>query len=93
MRKKWATAGFLRLLVFGAGLCPAFAGNSLYGKVTEVKSADVVVLDYGAGQYTIRIAGIEAPKQGRLAQEAKESLARLVHGRAIIFSLPHCWHV
>jgi endonuclease YncB( thermonuclease family) len=81
MRNKWATAGFLGLLTWGAGVVPALAGDSLYGRVTEVKSAEVVVFDYGAGRYDVRIIGIDAPDEGRLASEAKQFVTNLVLGK------------
>ncbi len=81
MRNKWAVKGFLGCVVLLAGLLPAFAGDSLYGKVTEVRSADVVILDYGAGHYVIRIIGIDVPKEGPIASEAKQFVAKLVLGK------------
>ena len=83
MRKKWITAGFLGLVLLGVGVLPAFAGDSLYGKVTLVKSAQVVVFDYGKGRYDIRIIGIDAPQEGPLATEAKQFLAKLVLGKKV----------
>jgi len=67
MRDRRVIGGFLGLLIFGAGLWPAFAGDSLYGKVTAVKSADVVTFAYGAGQYELRLVGIEVPRKGPIA--------------------------
>ena len=81
MRKEWAIGGFLGCLVLGAVLFPAFAGDSLYGKVTEVKSADLVVLDYGAGQYGIRIVGLDAPTAEPFASQARDFVAKLVLGK------------
>lgn len=81
MRKIWATAAFLGLLIFWAGLGPVFAGDSLYGKVTEVKSADVVILDYGAGQYDLKLVGIDVPKDGPIATKATEFVSNLVLGK------------
>lgn len=81
MRDKRATAGFLGLLVLGAGLSTASAGDSLYGKVTEVKSADVVTFDYGAGRYDLRLAGIDVPKEGPIATKAKQFVSDLVLGK------------
>ena len=83
MKKRWAIRGCLGLLILGTGLSPhpAFAGDSLYGKVKEVKSAGVVVLDYGAGQYDIRIVGIDVPREGPMADKAKEFVAKLVLGK------------
>lgn len=81
MRTKCATAAFLSLLVFAAGLFPALAGDSIYGKVTEVRSADLVVLDYGKGRYDVRIIGIDVPKEGPIANEAKQFVSKLVLGK------------
>ncbi len=57
---------------------PALAGDSLYGKVTEVRSASVVVFDYGTGQYIIDIMGVDVPKEGPIASEAKKFVESLV---------------
>lgn len=73
--------GFLGLLLIGAGFSPALAGDSLYGKVTEVKSAGLVTLDYGSGRYEVRITGIDAPREGKLAQDARELVAKMVLGK------------
>jgi endonuclease YncB( thermonuclease family) len=81
MGKKWAIAGFLGLLIFGAGHFSAAAGKALYGKVIEVKSEDLVVLDYGTGQYLVRIVGIVAPKDGPIATKAKQFVSNLVLGK------------
>lgn len=81
MRKKWAIAGFLGLLILGAGWFPARAGDSLYGKVTAVKSASVVTFDYGAGQYDLRLVGIEPAKDGALAAEAVRLVSTMVLGK------------
>ncbi|HEX8651797.1 MAG TPA: thermonuclease family protein [Pyrinomonadaceae bacterium] len=78
MRKKLVSIGLLGLLIFGAGTFAAFAGDSLYGTVTEVKRADVVVLDYGKGRYNVRIIGIDVPRDATRAAQAKEFVARLV---------------
>ncbi len=81
MRKLWGIVGFLSLLLLGSGLVPAFAGDSLYGKVTTVKSASLVVLDYGDGQYDVRLIGIDVPAAGPLAEEGRQLLASLVLGK------------
>ena len=80
MKKLLGIVGFLSLLL-GPGLVPAFAGDSLYGKVTAVKSASLIVLDYGDGQYDVRLIGIDAPAAGPLAEEARELVAGLVLGK------------
>jgi len=68
------------LLLCGAALFVVFAGDSLSGKVTEVKNAEVVVLDYGTGHYTVHMIGIEAAELSRAAQ-AKELVSKLVLGK------------
>jgi endonuclease YncB( thermonuclease family) len=70
--------GFLGCLILLISVYPAFAGDSLLGKVTAVRSADVVILDYGAGQYTVRIIGIDVPTNSALAEEARQFVSKLV---------------
>jgi endonuclease YncB( thermonuclease family) len=83
MRYRWASIPILTFLIFGLGLAPAFAGDSLYGKVRDVKSADLVTLDYGAGSYPIRLVGIEVPREGPIAQEARDFVVKLVLGKNV----------
>jgi endonuclease YncB( thermonuclease family) len=71
------------LLIFWIVPVSVYAGKSIYGKVTEVKSADLLTLDYGTGQYSIRIAGIDAPEEGPFATEAKQFVANLVLGKDV----------
>ncbi len=78
MRKRLVVKVLMGLLILGAWLCPAHAGDSIYGTVTEVRSADSVVLDYGKGQYVVRIVGIDVPRQGALADQARAFVAGLV---------------
>jgi len=78
--KQHAAALALGLFVFGVGVSAAFAGDSLSGKVTEVRNAEVVILDYGSGHYTVHIIGIEAAELSRAAQ-AKEFISKLVLGK------------
>jgi len=69
MKKRRNTGGLLGLLVFGAGLLPALAGDSFYGRVTAVKSAEVVVLESIPGTEGGPAAGSRgrstAPRPGR----------------------------
>jgi endonuclease YncB( thermonuclease family) len=80
MRKK-VSPGFLGLLILGAVSFPARSGDSLYGKVTEVKSAEVVTFDYGAGQYDLRLVGIVAPADRALAEQSARFVSDLVLGK------------
>jgi len=90
MSQRWARRGLWSLAVLGASLVPAFAGDSLYGKVTQVKEATLVSLDYGAGAYDIRIVGIEAPKAGEAqAQEALKFVSDLLLGKNARMRLHH----
>ncbi len=81
--KKLATTSFLILLVFVAGLFPAFAGSSFYGKVTEVKSANAVIFNYGAGQYPITLVGVDVPREGPITKQAKAFITELVLGKNV----------
>lgn len=83
MRKKLAVTGLLWLLILGAWLSPAYAGDSLYGKIVEVKSADLVVLDYGKGQYTVRIIGIVPPNVEQIAAQSRAFVAGLVLNKRV----------
>jgi endonuclease YncB( thermonuclease family) len=78
-----ARALVLVVLFSGIGVGVASAGDSLYGKVTEVRSADVVVLDYGSGQYVVRLVGIQADTSGLAAGGAKEMVRKLVLGKNV----------
>lgn len=81
MRTQWTFLGLVGLLILGAGWFPARAGDSLYGKVTAVKSGNVVTFDYGAGQYDLRLVGIEPAKNGPLARKAVRLVSRMVLGK------------
>jgi endonuclease YncB( thermonuclease family) len=64
MRHGWVRQGVWTLALLAAALIPAYAGDSLWGRVTAVKEPTLVTLDYGSGSYDIRIVGIDAPKAG-----------------------------
>jgi len=81
MRKECATVLVMAFLILGASLSPAFAGDSIYGKVTAVKTADLVTLDNGSAKFDIRIVGIEVPREGPIAEKAKEFVSGLVLGK------------
>lgn len=78
MRKRWVGAAILGLLIAGLS---AHAGDSLYGRVTEVRSGNIVTLDYGAGQYELRLVGIELPNDKDLAAQATGLVRHLVLGK------------
>lgn len=81
MREQGFTAGVLGLLVVAAGLLPAFAGDSLYGTVTAVESGEVVTFDYGAGQYELRLIGVDVPRTGAIASQARNLVSDMVLGK------------
>jgi len=80
MRKKCAIAGVVGFIILWVGLLPAVGGDSLYGKVTAVKSPQVVVLDYRTGHYNVRIVGIDVP-EGPVAKQAQQFLTKLLLGK------------
>jgi endonuclease YncB( thermonuclease family) len=73
-------------IVLGVFICLSIgpllpAGDSLWGKITEVKRADLVTLDYGAGSYDLRLIGIDVPREGLVAERAREFVAGMVLGK------------
>jgi endonuclease YncB( thermonuclease family) len=96
MNGSWARRGLFALAVLGAGLVPAFAGDSLYGRVTQVKEATLVTLTYDtgtpgqAGSYDIRLVGIDAPKPGEAhADEARQWVSNLLLNKNARMRLHH----
>src|SRR5229473_4882816 len=84
MRNKLAIKGLAGCLILLAALLSTLAaGKMIYGKVTEVRSAEVVVLNYGTGQYTVHIVGIDTPSQGRIADETRQFVSNLVLGKNV----------
>jgi endonuclease YncB( thermonuclease family) len=82
-RKQWALVVPLCLLMFsGVGVFSATA-KVFSGKVTEVRSAEVIVVDYGPGQYVVRIVGISPPRDGAFAAEAKKLVTDSVLGKTV----------
>jgi endonuclease YncB( thermonuclease family) len=66
----------------GAGLVHA---HEVGGRVVAVQDGDTVtILDADRVQRRVRIAGIDAPEKSQaFGEAAKQSLARLVHGRQV----------
>jgi endonuclease YncB( thermonuclease family) len=79
MRMKSLLALLFALSMFAAAFSLARAGDSLYGKVTEVPSAVLVVLKCGTVSYDIRLIGIDA--DGPLAAQAREFVSKLIIGK------------
>jgi endonuclease YncB( thermonuclease family) len=81
MWRKWLGLGALSLLILGTGGQPVHAGDSMYGKVTEVKSADTVSFESGPEKYVLRLVGIETEKSGPVATKAVEAVRKMVLGQ------------
>jgi len=79
MKNKWAVAAFVACTAFVSARLVS-AGDSLYGKVTEVKSADTVLFDYGRGTYVVHLIGVVA-SEGRTATQARDFVAKMVQGK------------
>jgi endonuclease YncB( thermonuclease family) len=73
-----AVAAFLALGLTIQSPPVAHAGDSLYGKVTAVKRADLITFDHGAGSYDIRLAGVDIPQDRAVAQEAARFMTKLL---------------
>lgn len=69
------------LLLVWAGASPVSAGDSIYGNVTEVKSADLVTFNYGTGQYDLRLIGIEVPQDESIAKQATAFVSDMLLGK------------
>lgn len=83
MKSKWALKCSGICLILFAGLFSAFAGDVFGGKVTAVRSAEIIVVDYGKGQYIVRIAGVAAPTEAQFAAGATEFVNKLVLGKQV----------
>lgn len=83
MRNKRVMQCFIACLVLLAGLPAAFAGDAFYGKATEVRSAEIIVVDYGKGEYIVRIIGVAVPPEGPIANEAKQFVTKMVLGNVV----------
>lgn len=82
MKSKWILPGFV-FVVLLLGSLLAFAGDAFGGKVKAVRNAEVVVVDYGRGEYVVRIVGIAAPLEEPIATEAKQFLTKMVLGQEV----------
>ena len=82
MKSKWGLPGFVCVVLL-LGSLTAFAGDAFGGKVTAVRSAEVVVVNYGRGEYVVRIVGIAAPPEGPIATEAKQFVTKMVLGQEV----------
>lgn len=74
-----------RLLLCSAFTLPLFAGGDLFeGRVIEVKSGAVVMVETDAARYEVKIIGIVPPaREGSSASRARERVSTLVMGKLI----------
>lgn len=82
MKNKLVLTGFVCVVLLLVSLL-AFAGDAFGGKVTAVRSAEIVVVNYGRGEYVVRIVGVAAPAEGPIANEAKEFVTKMVLGQEV----------
>src|SRR5437016_2303235 len=80
---KLAITALFGVLVFCLVPPSISAGKAIFGKVIEVKGADLVTLDHGAGRQDVRVAGIDVPAAEPYAGAAKQLVANLVLGRSV----------
>jgi endonuclease YncB( thermonuclease family) len=59
------------------------AGDSFVGRVTEVKSANVITMVQGDVVYDVRINGIVIDKDATLARNARGALSKLVLNKVV----------
>ena len=85
MGNRWAGRVWLGCLVLLASVLPAFAGDSIFGKITEVRSGEVVVLNYGSGEYIVHIIGIDAAANTATVDQARQFVAKLVLDQNVQF--------
>lgn len=82
--KQWVAVVILAFLtLLGAGLTSTVMGKALGGTVTEVRSAEVIVVVTGTGQDVLRIVGITGPQDASLATKAKQLLTEMVMGKVV----------
>jgi endonuclease YncB( thermonuclease family) len=88
MTPKLRAPVFVAFLVLAAGIPSVFAGDSVYGTVTAVnQTGEVVTLNYGAGTYDLRIAGIAVDPSYTV--QAKQLVEQLVLGKGARMRLVH----
>ena len=82
MKNKLVLTGFVFVILL-LGSLPALAGDAFAGKVTAVRSAEIVVVDYGKGEYIVRIIGVAVPAEGPIAIEAKQFVTKMLLGQVV----------
>lgn len=70
-------------LVLGMCGLHALAADSIYGRVTAVRSTDVVVFNYGKGEYVLRIIGIDPPSDTARSTASRRFVSNMVLGKNV----------
>jgi len=83
MTKNWLGAWFVSLAMLPTSMFSRPAGDTIYGTITAVRSAEVMVLDYGQGAYTVRIVGITAPRDTAQSRAATAFVSDLVLNKPV----------
>lgn len=79
-----STIAALVATLIAVGL-PVHAGDSTFGMVTAVKSANVVTFRHDAGTYDVLVAGVQAPAERADAENSKRFIARMAVGQRAQF--------
>ncbi len=64
---------------------PAHAGDSTFGTITAVKSANVVTFKHDAGTYDVLVAGVEAPAKRADAENSRRFIVQMAVGQRAQF--------
>jgi endonuclease YncB( thermonuclease family) len=81
---KWKSNGLVAALVLAAlPFGAAQAGDSFVGRVTAVKSANLITMTQGDTTYEVRINGIVVDERAAFALEARRALAALVLDKTV----------
>ncbi|HMJ46923.1 MAG TPA: thermonuclease family protein [Ferruginibacter sp.] len=76
-QRKFTPAGFIILFLLCLAFISASFGDSLYGKVTAVKSATEMTFVYNdTGKYEIRLIGIDVPKN--ISDQSTRFVTRMI---------------
>lgn len=81
--RPYVMAYIFAVVLFIHAIPDAHAGDSLVGKVTAVKSFNLITLDYGSGSYEVRVVGIEAERDVVVTRQATKMLSDMILGKQV----------
>jgi endonuclease YncB( thermonuclease family) len=88
MKKMRAVLPVCSALILLAAVLPTLVvAKAMFGEITEVRSADIVVLAVDNESYVVHLVGVGAATEGPIAQQAKEFVTRLVLGKRVSMRL------